>query len=1260
MGDPEFGGLFKRLTKGLPDQAGCRPVPQKDVARLLGVSEAAITSWLKGDNVPKPDTVCTVVTKLRAWDRFRSPGTRWPKKLREEFDQTARDLWAYSAARHTAGFKDLKRLMKLSEEAYADASVVAVDASRVEGRIALEDLYVQRAAEESLLARALKAQEGSAQLVVGEPGSGKTSLLWSLFGQLSGTKGVQPLFVRASYLVEGLTGAAGETAVSVDDLAKAVHCVQLLKDRPVVLVDTLDLLVAHPRGTEAVQKLLRAMDRLGAAVILTCRPEEAVELQFPPHPQETGEEAEEEPEAVAFRRPQIALGLYSEEECREAVRRHAGVFCPATLYGASAAGRLEADILDAVYQGLPVREVCRNPLYLRLLFDLYAPNPPLTQIDAAGLFEQVRIRRVLKDSRAGENEQSGRAGWDLSDTARALARYMLSANTIEYRPRDAGDALERLLVLPRERIDAELAELRRRGLLADAPAGGLRFFHQTFFEFMAAEYLRHAGRGEELVARMTRHPTDLVLAAVAGQLIPRADSGTDSALLRPLLEHPDLSDRALEWYADMRRPSEDDVAAAHAALRRASHVGVQRFLERLPGHVHEEPGRWVEDLTVVWPLTEERPALRRVLFATVGRLASQHPESTVDFCTDQQRLAWWVERGPAELKAHKTDWIALFAALFPHDPQSTLEWITQVCRALIAVGSYRVVADAAGQVEACVLRLAPAQRASRREKALRVFEVLLDERPAKAPRTVADFERAVGVLWAGTQPATEEDAAALLTAALVDGDRGAGRARLHGAARLAALLGEERARTAVAELESVRSPGAQTAVVVHVLVPVLLGPDTPLRRALVEACRAALSTLPGPSKEPDGSRTTASLMVEAVRTALAGGLALDRLPELLPDDVRPELWLTRPGLVRLVGPAAAGGHAPALSAVKSWTQATDEVRAKAGWSPDVARKVLAHLTEEIFVELAEEALEEKSPAELGALVDAAGRQNLVPPPKVVEALRRYPTRLDSAEEIALWHALTTHWSWAPPAPDAVASALALGDHTYPALLRLVKSCTRHADWHWPRLKALLERLADDCGTRPHRQAGAVAPHDALAALLAHRHPLTPADAPTVVDTVLDLSLPDTAVLGVIDRTTAQSAAHLLGRLATPYPEEAARGLLIAAQRLGSRPNGVSADFAHFTMETVGLTLAHLPAGARRGFVLDLARAEENLGKQAVTAFSMLAGTTAQPPDWYRKLSNDRTLPATVRSTVTSHLHRYARTRCGGPWPALMASPAPQR
>lgn len=52
-----------------------------------------------------------------------------------------------------------------------------------------------------------------------------------------------------------------------------------------------------------------------------------------------------------------------------------------------------------------------------------------------------------------------------------------------------------------------------------AGTGAVRFFHQTFFEYMAADYLRTVGRGGELVERMREKPEDLVTAAVAGQLV---------------------------------------------------------------------------------------------------------------------------------------------------------------------------------------------------------------------------------------------------------------------------------------------------------------------------------------------------------------------------------------------------------------------------------------------------------------------------------------------------------------------------------------------------------------------------------------------------------------------------------------------------------------------------------------------------------------------------------------------------------------------
>ncbi|MFE5879597.1 NACHT domain-containing protein [Streptomyces hydrogenans] len=1285
MTKAEFGKLLRALLFDLPLAAG-RPEPQQTLlVKLSGKSTTTVSDWCNGRAVPQPGTLRKMLDGLMTNPSFGYQ--LWPGAHQARFRSIDGQLMRISRLHATKGHLAYLQMMQLSAAAYQDASVVSQTGAEARGRIALDQLYVRRNVEQSVIDKALGAEAGSAQLITGEPGCGKTSLLWSLYGRLGATEGVEPLFVRASYLIEGLMRQQSPTGVTADDITAAARCSQRIGNRPVVLVDTLDLLVAQPKGVAVVQDLLSAMDRWHVPVVLTCRPEEAVELQFPPqadgvHSAAATEDAEAEAESVAFRRPQIMLGLYSDNERNEAVRRHADVFCPDTQYGPGAAERLEADILGAVYQGLPVKEVCTNPLYLRLLFDLYAPNPPLQQVDAGGLFDLVRVERVQRDARAGgeesvagrgltgSEEPTGRKGaahvaeegdfradWDLTRTAQALARYMLSANTIEYRSRDAGDALERLLPgVPRPRIGLELAELRRRGLVTDAPAGGLRFFHQTFFEFMAAEYLRTAGRGAELVTRMTTHPQDLVLAAVAGQLIPRADPGADSALLRPLLEDEVLSDRALEWYADMRAPGASDAAAAHTALRRASPHSLKRFVERLPGHVHPTGQRWVEDLTVVWPLTEQQPALRRTLFTAVGRLASQHPYEAVDFFAGkEQRMSWWVKQGSQPLKTHKPAWLALFAALFPHDPEEALGWLSDVCRVLAGVGAYGIVADAVDQVEDCVRRISPSARhASLRQLALPGFESILDERPAKVPKGVADLEQSVGRLWADAQPATEAVAREQLTAALLKGDRGAGRARLHGAGRLAALLSVERAQQAVGEVLDVRSPAVQTVALTHVLVPALVGPANSFRDAVDASCRAALAALPCPAKEADGSRNRAAWLTEAVEKAVEAGLGPDRLAALLPDDDTPALWLAPGGLTDLLGAAAAAGHRPALAVLKTWAGTAPKSRTEAGWAvARISTSLLDHLTDDVLTHLVQDALHHQPLRELTTLVEAAA--SLAPPPNTVPEIEALTKDLGTSEQIQLWRTLVKHWSWLPPAPNAAARALAAGDSRYTSMLLLVEECASHPSWEWQQLEQLIEQLRKDTKTRPERQAGASSPHRALAALLTRRHPLAAAEASIALDTVLDLTLPAGETLGSVDATCARLAAEMLGRVAAAAPELAARGLVTAARRLGSHPNGVSDNFAKFTASTVGATLARLGAGARRRLVVDLAHSEPAMGNVAVTAFSMLAGTTAQPPTWYQALGNDTTLPPQVRSTVTSHLHRHARIRCGGPWLDLMTA-----
>ncbi|MFJ8013727.1 NACHT domain-containing protein [Streptomyces sp. NPDC096339] len=1206
----------------------------------------------------------------------------WGRLEQDRFKEIARQLMLISRI-HTdnvTGYGEYLRLLELSETAHRDASVVSQEGLKIGGHVALEDLYVRRSLEQSILEIAMSRTSVSAQLVTGEPGCGKTSLLWSLHRQLAEADGVEPLFVRASYLIDGLTRPADPSAVTADALESAVACSLQLKHRPVVLIDTLDLLVAHPQGVAAVQKVLAAMDERDVPVVLTCRPEEAVELQFPPQPDEDGAESDAAAaEAVAFRRPQLVLGLYSDDERTQAVRRHAAVFCPDSQNGAGAATRLAQDILDAVYQGLPVKEVCSNPLYLRLLFDLYTPNPPLQQIDAGGLFDQVRVKRVLCDDRAGGREHDERSDWNLTAISHALARYMLSANSIEYRPREAADALERLLPgVSRRGIDAELAELRRRGLLVDAPAGGLRFFHQTFFEFMAAEYLRTAGRGAELVARMILHPQDLVLAAVAGQLIPRADAGTGGALLRPLLEHEVLADHALEWYADMRDPSADDLVSARDALRQASTHALKRFTERLPGHKHSSARRWVDDLTIVWGRSEQQPALRRTLFATVGRLASQHPDEAVRFCTrqgdheaappdtQQPRLAWWVDQGPQFLKAHKLDWLSLFAALFPHDARQALSWLDHLSRALAEARAYGIVADAVAQVERSVDRSPARRQAHLRLLALPTFEALLDNRPAKVRGDISDLEQSVGRLWAGAQPETEDAAAERLTDALEKSDRGSGRARLHGAGLLTAAFTEERAQQAVAQLLDVRSAGVQAVLLTHVLVPVLLGRATAFRDALAATCRSELARLPRPGKEPDGSRNRARWLAEAVDKAIEQDLAPDRLLALLPSEAEPSVWLARDGLTGLLGPAAAVGHASALAAVKTWAVSTATAREAAGWPAEGVRKSLrAHLTDEVLASLVTEALDQGQWGELITVIEAADAAGLTPPapaaPRLkkltrtlaVSQLKDLPQPLTASRQIQLWRALIQHWAWTPPTPDEVAKALGADDSTYTSLLLLVEDAAQHPTWEWRNLGDLVKQLQKDIAARPERKAGASSPHRALATLLVRRHPLPATEARTVVDTMLDLTLPAGDALGTIDVSYARLATDLLGRLASCNPDEAAHGLAEAGRRLGSWRNSINEHFAKIIPPILGTVLAHLDKGGRQELVLELAHAEPATGLAAVTAFSMLAGTSAQPPSWYRDLGSDTTLSPRVRSAVTSHLHRYARVRCGGPWPELL-------
>ncbi|MFF8971045.1 AAA family ATPase [Streptomyces sp. NPDC014995] len=1246
---PEFG----RLLVALFEVCGSPP-PLLDV---MGNTKT-VSGWKNGTHVPRPDVLDAALARMRP----RVGHAAWPRERAERFDRIARQLRLISRTHQHDGYAVLSRLRGLSAQAWEDASQLIKPGSLFPRGVRLEELHVPRSLERRVVTAALGPAGG--HLIAGEPGCGKTTLLWSVHRALREREGVVPLLLKASHLIEALhqETATRDTAVPVEDIVSAVRCCVAGGQRPVVLIDTLDLLVHSRDGVSAVSRLLRAMKAREVPVVLTCRPGEAVMLRFP-----TGEDGADDDagrDAVddldGYLRAQYTLGWYDEEERRIAIGRHAQVFCPDRKYGAGAAARLEADVLGAVYQDLPLREVCDNPLYLRLLFDIYAPDPPLQEVDVASLFDRVREMRVERDARPGQADDEGAAERDLTATARALARYMLAANTIEYHPRDAGDALRRLLPgTASARIREDLDELRRRGMLSDvAGTGAVRFFHQTFFEYMAADYLRDAGRGGDLVARMREQPEDLVLAAVAGQLVPRATPGTGEDLLKPLLDDVHLADRALELYAQMRDPG-SVAAPARAAMRDAPDVALRRFLRVLPGHRHGAgPDRWVADLETLWPLTGRRHTLRYELFATVRRLAHQHGDAAVEFCDEEDRLSWWLSLPPAKLVGTKDDWLALLRVLLPHDPARTVSWLVEACGPLLAAGINGVVAEAVDLVREEVERITPtALRTRVRREALARWERLLEERTGRTRKSLAQVERAVGRLWSACHAdADAERIEVLLTDALAEADGRAARARLSGAALLAPRLPAEGARAVVAQVLDLTAPAVQTVALTHLLLPTLRGEDSPLRDEVERACRTALAELPCPAYETGGRRAVPAWLADAVaESGIDGG----RLLAVLPEDPPLGVWLDSEGLAELVVRAATAGHPGARAAIRAWAtgRAADEAAAST-----VRTGLKAHLTERPdFLALLVEDAARRGAGDLAAVVTAAGRAGQVPDEATVERLVT-PVLDDPGQprtqRLNLWRALITHCGRKPPEPGEAARTLAglePGTTDHSVALRLVEAAVDHPSWTWEVTAPLRAHLETEVGRFPARQKGSPSPHRALAVVHARLAPMDTADRRrSALSAVLDLVLPDSDDLSAVDTQEVRELARLLREATRVSPEEAAETLTAASQRLARRPNSVSADFTAYVSDVLGDMFGAFGPTARKNLLLALVDGDTALACRAVKVYGLLADLTmARPPVWFRRLGHDLRLDPRVRTEVNSRLRIHARVRCGGPWPELM-------
>lgn len=221
-------------------------------------------------------------------------------------------------------------------------------------------LYVPRTLEPELLATITdQTDSGRAHLVVGDAGFGKSTLLWSLSSTLSDHTEVVPLVLPAPWIIQRGIETVGDLAVdAAEELATDGR-------RLVMLLDTVDLLLHEEASRQDLRLLL---DRLGGAdvgVVATSRPVEAGLIA-------------DDVDRV------LELPGYDDRELDVAVASLGHRYCPS----GDAAG-LHGQIRQATARSLPVTQVCRPPLLLRVLFELAAPAAPgLAEMDVTTLYRE--------------------------------------------------------------------------------------------------------------------------------------------------------------------------------------------------------------------------------------------------------------------------------------------------------------------------------------------------------------------------------------------------------------------------------------------------------------------------------------------------------------------------------------------------------------------------------------------------------------------------------------------------------------------------------------------------------------------------------------------------------------------------------------------------------------------------------------------------------------------------------------------------------
>jgi hypothetical protein len=774
-------------------------------------------------------------------------------------------------------------------------------------------LYVVRSVQNDVLGRLVDpTKSAKVTAVVGEAGYGKTSLLWGLHRELADRAPFHPLLVNATWL--RTPEPARAPILSGEDLMRTVTALDQHGATPVVLLDTMDLLLHEEGEAIRVIDLIDELRGAGARTVVTCREQEAGAL---------GRQFET-----------VRLGAYDETELPGAIERHVLAFCP------DAPPRpIEEKVgvmLRLASRGLAMTEVCHHPLFLRLLFEAYEGSFPNEELDARGVLAAYFGQKICDDVRGRTDPDVARDDVHVECFCLAIALFSAGAvalprDELLFRARRVAAAWDGAVesTLPHA-LDLLIS---RSVLLADSP-DGIQFRHQLLFEYVAARALIARGGAAELRRLhgiVEERPLDLFTGAVFEQAMIYAWNASRTlrphltAVLTALAESPSVNLQSMALVVAAYHP--DIEADVVGLLRRAGPETVRRFVELTPRVSGRKIGRTLVLLRRVWERAE--PMCHRAVLNVLERFALQHGQAVKDFVVDEECVERVVQ-AKGDLLLSQRALPRTLGLLAQTDPAWSAEALLTLFEAGCVTTNNRALAVAILDIVADRWTYFGSDRTLARF----TLAVCRAQR-RNGGQEVEAVRRAGGRLFAsywadlyrlgGPQPLAEEWL--VLVATMCRRIAATSRAplriqlRLMGMAQALTLIpnGHPLIEQTLTRLfppvdDSYGLPLLELPA--SFLVPLLrsASPAGDRTRALI---RAALTELPA---DPAQTDDPASLRVSVARIAVtSAGLPAHELASLLnglPSLREPEQWIDPAGAMALVVPAALGGHPVALAALE--------------------------------------------------------------------------------------------------------------------------------------------------------------------------------------------------------------------------------------------------------------------------------------------------------------------------------------------------------